>query len=186
MLRNKTTAVCLAIAVVAALGALLPRPANAVMTVCNTPYVDYTNDGGTPQVQVVGSLACFDRKSNPTLTITKIIDKATPAIGEVVTYTITVRYPKIVDGAGLCADDSQARNISVTDVLPNEVDYVANSITLSENGGAPVAVPDGTGWNAGARKITVTPSAMNEGDGDAACTGANTRVVTFQATVNAL
>lgn len=191
MLRNKISAFCVAFAAVAVVGALLPRPASAIMQICNTAYVDYQNDGGTGMAQGKSPLSCFDRKSNPTLTVTKTVSNPTPAIGDTVTYTITVRYPKVTDVAAVCGDDSSARTIVVSDVLPVEVTYAPNSITLSENGGAPAAIADANGWNLGTRTVTVGGAGalitnMNEGDGDAACTAANTRVIVFQGVVNAL
>jgi len=191
MLRNKISTVCLAFAAVAVLGVLLPRPASAIMQICNTTYVDYQNDGGTAMTQGKSPLSCFDRKSNPTLTVTKSVLPAAPAIGDTVTYTITVKYPKVADVLSACGDDSKAKNIVVSDVLPLEVTFKPASITLSENGGAPAGIADANGWNLGTRTVTVGGAGalitdMNEGDGDAACTAVNTRVITFQGVVNAL
>jgi len=186
MLRNKVGALVVS---VVAVGMMIPRTAGAVTQVCNEGTVNYANSIDTAQTPVTSAKACFDRVSNPVLTIVKTVDKPAPAIGETVTYTITVRYPKIADVASICGDDSIAKNIVITDVLPAGITYVANSITLNENGAGAAPVADAVAWNGGTNTVTVGAAAplitnMNEGDGDAACAAGNTRVITFQATVN--
>jgi fimbrial isopeptide formation D2 family protein len=135
----------------------------------------------------VNSKASFDRKSNPVLSVVKTVDKATPAIGETVTYTITIKYPKVADVVSACGDDSIAKTIVVTDAIPTQVTYTAGTLKLTTNGGAPVALSDAADADAGevvGADVTVRPSDMNEGDGDAACTAANTRVIEFKGVVN--
>lgn len=174
------------LAAAAVLGALGPQVAQAIITDTNRGDVDYDNEAGSAQ-PTVSDTANFTRKSSPVLSVVKTVDNPTPAIGDTVTYTITVSYPRIADVPLVCGDDSAAQSIVFTDVIPARVTYTAGTLTLAENGGAPVTLTDAADADAGevvTGTVTVRPSNMNEGDGDAACTPANTRVITFQGVVN--
>jgi fimbrial isopeptide formation D2 family protein len=188
MLRNKVIGLSvLAVAV----GMMIPRTAGAVTKVCNVGTVNYSNNAATPKAMAAvssGALdACITTKSNPSLTITKIVDNLTPAIGDTVTYTITVVYPKITDVTDVCGDDSVAKNIVVTDAIPVGVTYTPGTLKLITHGVSKdltdvVDLPIADEGEVVGANLTVRPSDMNEGDGDT-CDADNTRVITFQAVV---
>jgi len=185
-LRKKLASMGMTLATAAVIGVLSPQGAQAIITVTNQGDVDYENEAGNAQ-PTVSDTAGFNRKSNPVLSVVKTVDNPTPAIGDTVTYTITITYPRIADVPLVCGDDSAAQNIVFTDVIPTQVTYTAGTVTLAENGGAPGTLTDAADADAGevvAGTITVRPSDLAEGDGDAACTPANTRVITFQGVVN--
>ena len=185
MLRNK---VWLAIPMIAV--GLAARPAHAIENVCNTAYVDFTNSASTAMTAVVSS-TCFTAQSNPVLSVVKTPDKWSGVLpGDTVTYTVTVSYPKLslpAPDPGLCNDDSQAKNIVITDPLPAGVTYVPNSLKYGFNG-APLAAKtdaasdDELQYISGTKTVSTDLSipALNEGDGDGACAGQTTRTIQIQ------
>jgi len=187
MLRNtrtKLVAACAAVALGALLGA---REASAITILTNTASVNYDNSNNTAQAAAVGSTT-FTSVSDPVLAVVKTANTTSGGPGTVVTWTVKVTYPKQVLGLpdpGLCGDDSIAKNVVMTDPIPVGFTYVPNSITLSVDGGAPVAQADGTHFlPAGNGTVSVPLPNFNEGDGDAACTPANVKIIVFQATKN--
>ncbi|MHC4808734.1 MAG: hypothetical protein ACYTBX_21065, partial [Planctomycetota bacterium] len=95
--------------------------------------------------------------NNTDLVIAKTVDDATPDEGQTVTYTITLTNN----------GPAQATNISVTDVVPAGVTYVAASITGGDSSDDSDPAGAGLSW---------TVNTINS--------GANT-TLTFQATVDA-
>ena len=196
MLRKRVTTVGVTFAAAVLLGVVSPRHAGALIQIDNTGVANFQNGSGTAQPAVNG-VGTFYRQSNPVLAVTKKIwddvahttdlTNANLAIGTAIVYEITITYPKFVDVADVCGDDSIAQAIVITDAIPTQVTYTAGTLALSENGGAFGGLSDGADADAGevvAGTVTVRPSNMNEGDGDAACTGANTQVIRIEGVVN--
>ncbi len=191
MLRTTGTRLFGAVLAVAA-GILFAAPeAQALTRIINTATAQYANSNNTPMATVSGTTA-FDSVSDPVLAVVKTANPVTGGPGTLVTWTVNVTYPKQVLGApdpGLCNDDSIAKNVSVSDLVPAGFTYVAGSITLSIDGGAPASLTDASDLDAGsfgANTVTVALPNFNEGDGDSGCAGQNTKVkvITFQATKN--
>jgi len=189
MLRNTRTKLYGAVAAIA-LGALgVARNADAINILTNTASVNYANSNNTAQPAATGSTT-FTSVSDPVLAVVNTANTTSGGPGTVVTWTIKVTYPKLVLGApdpGLCGDDSIAKNVVVTDPIPAGFTYVPGSITLSIDGGAPAGLSDAADVDAGsfaANTVTVSLPNIAEGDGDAACTAAKVKVITFQATKN--
>ena len=200
MFGDRIRSFAVGVAAVLALGLLGAPEAHAMFTVTNTGSLDFTNEASVAQPRQENT-ANFDRQSNPVLAVDKKIWDSTfttdltgtqIAIGTAVGYEITITYPKVVDSYDICGDDSAAQNIVFTDTIPTEITYQADSVEVSINGAAFVGKTDiadgdatvvtGSLMTVGAADITD----MSEGDGDAACTPANTRRIRFQGTVNGL
>jgi len=189
MLRNTRTKLVGTLAV-AALGMLFgSREASAITILTNTASVNYDNSNNTAQAAAVGSTT-FTSVSDPVLAVVKTADLTSGGPGTVVTWTVKVTYPKQVLGApdpGLCADDSIAKNVVMTDPIPAGFTYVPGTMTLSIDGAAPTALTDASDVDAGSFAggiVTVALPNIVEGDGDAGCAAAKVKVIVFQATKN--
>ncbi len=181
-----------------AAGVLTAGNALAIGNVCNTATANYTNTNSFAQPAVNGT-TCFESKNNPVLTVDKVRAPGNGGPGTVVTFTVTVAYPKQVGlplpDPAACGDDEPAANIVVTDPLPGGASgftYVPGSLKYSFNGAAFAAKTDAAGDDElqfiVAGSIISTDLAiptLDEGDGDAGCVNPNRTIrIQFQATKN--
>jgi uncharacterized repeat protein (TIGR01451 family) len=108
----------------------------------------------------------------PIMSITKSVASTeadgTRQPGDVMEYTITVTN----------AGTGAASNVVVLDNIPSNTTYVANSTTLSVNGGAASPLADGTVYSTGPAKITVSLTVPGKTTSD------ETRVIKFRVTIN--
>lgn len=198
MLRNTRTKMYGALALVALGLTVGAREASAIAILTNTASVNYQNSNATAQPAAVGSTT-FTSVSDPVLAVVKTANTTAGGPGTVVTWTIKVTYPRQILGGvdpGLCGDDSIAQNVVVSDPIPAGFTYVAGTMTLSIDGGAPTALTDASDVDAGsfgAGTVSVNLPNFAEGDGDSTpatigiCGAGNSgkvKVITFQATKN--
>ena len=196
MSRNRMTKFGAVIVAAVLLGVVAPRYAGALIQVDNTGVANFENGAGTAQPAVNG-VGTFYRQGDPVLAVDKKVWDATHTtdltgtnipIGTTILYEITITYPKVADVPDVCGDDSVAQNIVITDALPAQVTYTAGTLQLWEDGVGPTSLSDGADADDGevvAGTVTVRiPTDMNEGDGDAACTAGNTRVIRVEGVVN--
>ncbi len=187
MLRNSMKTALRIFGLAALIGMLHPGKALAVLTVTNTGSVAFDNDANIAQ-PVVASSTLVDIAANPLLTVTKMVEGA-PAVharGSTLFYRIVVEYPQIVDNLLVCADDSTAKNVTITDNLfPSGFAYVAGTTETSVDGGTTfVPVPEG-GSNADAsQSFAGTTQSVTFTNPIAECSaGATGRMIRFQVTV---
>jgi LPXTG-site transpeptidase (sortase) family protein len=121
----------------------------------NTALWTWTGNTGGLQ-QTAGLVTILE----PTLTITKDVDRTTALPGSVVTFTVVIAN----DGVGT---NSDAFDVTMTDVLPSTLIYVPLSMTFA---GYPV-----TSWSDAAPTLTATWAVLPIGE---------SATITFQATVN--
>ncbi len=178
MLRNVKL---LAVAAVAAAALFGARPAQAITQICNTAYVDFQNEVGT-QISAGLTLGstCFAAESDPVLSIEKInIGAVSGGGGSTVYWEVTTYYPQIADTALVCADDSDATNVTISDPIPAAFTYLPGFLEMStDNGGTWTPLTDVVDADAGevvGNTVTVRLGTFTEGLGDAACTGVATR-----------
>lgn len=177
-----TAALALSAAGPMSLALLAPSPAAAATTITNEGSAIYNNEGGTAQPPVVGS-AVFTVKGNPVLTVAKTATPNTAPSGSTVEYALTLAYPQI---GGACGDDSNAVGVTLTDTVPAGMTYVANSTSVSVDGGTTYGLVTDGGSNANAAvnfvanqvRVTFTNPIVE------CSTGATSRVVKFRVTVN--
>ncbi|TSC95327.1 MAG: hypothetical protein Athens101410_663 [Parcubacteria group bacterium Athens1014_10] len=93
---------------------------------------DICNYGSTPEPEPI---------IPPSITLTKQVDRAEASTGDTLTYTLTYQNTSAVE----------ARNIVITDEIPEGTTYIANSAT---NGGT---------YNSGAGELTWTISSLSAG-----------------------
>jgi hypothetical protein len=179
MLRNVKL---LAVAAVAAAALFGARPAHAITQICNTGYVDFQNEVGT-QISLGLTLAstCFAAESDPVLAIEKInIGAVSGGGGSTVYWEITTWYPQIADVALVCADDSDATNVTITDPIPAAFNYLPGFTEISTDNGASWSGPlteaaDADAFELVGNTVTINFGTFTEGTGDAACAGVATR-----------
>lgn len=121
----------------------------------NTALWTWTGNTGGLQ-QTAGPVTILE----PTLTITKDVDRTTALPGSVVTFTVVIAN----DGPGT---NSDAFDVTITDVLPATLVYVPLSMTFA---GYPV-----TSWSDAAPTLTATWDVLPIGE---------SATITFQARVN--
>ncbi len=162
----------------ASVGSIAASGSVVIFAVSN---VDLTpTDGSTHLVDYAFASTNASTSGSSSTTIKKPIMSITKAVasteadgtmqpGDVMEYTITVTNT----GSGA------ASNVVVTDAIPTNTTYVANSTTLSSDGGAAVALNDGTVYAAGPpAQITVNLTVPGKTTTDI------TRVIKFRVTIN--
>jgi len=163
--------------------------AQAASVISNTGSAAFENEWSVAQAAVTGSTE-FLVSLNPVLTVVKTHDKVGKQHStDVVTFDIRVAYPKIVDGPGLCGDDSNAVNTVITDAIPATMTKVNDSIQISTDNGAtfgPVGTDAVDGVDTSGYNVSIVAGTLSATLGTIVeCTsGASTIVIRFQATVN--
>lgn len=187
MLRNDVKKALQAAGIAVLAGVCCPRPASAILTVTNTGSVAFQNDALVAQTAVASS-TLVDVAGNPLLTVTKLVEGA-PAVharGSLLFYRIVVEYPKLVDVVGACGDDSQARNVTITDDLfPSGFAYQAGTTQTSVDGGTTfVNVPEGGSSAQASQSFAGTTQTVTFLNPIPECsTGATGRIIRFQVKV---
>lgn len=178
--RIAVLAVVLAGAMLASLGA------QAATVISNTGTANYENEWSSAMAPVISTTE-FLVADNPVLTVVKTHDKTGKQhSGDVVTFEIRVAYPQL---GGTCGDDSNAVNTVITDAIPATMTKVNDSIQISTDNGATfgaVGTDAADGVDASGYNVSIVAGNLSVALGTVAeCTsGAATRVIRFQATVN--
>lgn len=193
MVRNRMMT---AMAVTTALAAgLFASQARATAIFTNTGTGNYLNEAGQLMLTVTAT-ANFTGQSNPALAIVKTSAPIAGPSGTIVTWHMRVSYPRIADAALVCGDDSKAKTVVISDVVPIGFTYIAATIKVSADDGVTFGAAgtdaadgvDASGYDVSLVTNTVAAKLgdLVEGQGDTVNCGSQPKalVVEFKATKN--
>ena len=122
--------------------------------VTHTNRATLTTNAGSPSATALVEVV------EPLLTITKTASDDTPALGQTITYTLTVSHAP--------ASTADAQDVIVTDVIPADLTYVAGTATApagwtADDSGAPTLVFSGSLTQAGGQRLLHLPGTRFRG-----------------------